>query len=219
VTDPAVEPTIERADDPVPRPEVWVLRHGATDWAEAGRHTGRTDLPLNAEGRAQAESLGRLLEGQRFDRVLVSPLGRARQTCELAGYGDQAQVCDDLLEFDYGDYEGLTTDRIRRQVPGWTIWTGRCPGGETLDQVAGRADAVIADVLARASADGSSGADGSGGSARVALFAHGHILRILTARWCRLDPADGSCFALDTATLSTLGWEHEYPTIHRWNAT
>jgi broad specificity phosphatase PhoE len=199
------------------RPRVWVLRHGDTDWADAGRHTGRTDLPLNAAGRAEAEALGRLLEGQRFSRVLVSPLGRARTTCQLAGFGSQAEVCDDLLEFDYGDYEGLTTEQIRQQVPGWTIWTGACPGGETLDEVATRADRVIAEVLA----DSPRPATSSGDDRRepdVALFAHGHILRVLAARWCELSPVEGRRFALDTATLSTLGWEHEYRTIRRWNA-
>jgi broad specificity phosphatase PhoE len=190
---------------PAVEPQVWVLRHGATDWAESGRHTGRTDLPLNQQGREQATELGRLLAGRPFARVLVSPLGRARDTCALAGYGDQAEACDDLLEWDYGDYEGLTTDQIRHQVPGWTIWNGGCPGGETIDQVATRADRVIA--TARDAVDGP-----------VALFAHGHILRVLTARWCGLDPVEGSCFALDTATISVLGWEHEYPTLRRWNS-
>ncbi len=186
-------------------PQVWVLRHGATEWATQGRHTGRTDIPLDAEGEAQARDLGRLLDGQRFDQVLVSPLVRARETCRLAGFADQAEVCHDLLEWDYGDYEGLTSDQIRQQVPGWTIWTGGCPGGETIEAVATRADRVIERVRGRSSGD-------------VALFAHGHILRVLTARWCALDPVEGRCFALDTATRSTLGWEHEYPTVLRWNS-
>jgi broad specificity phosphatase PhoE len=186
-------------------PQVWVLRHGATEWADQGRHTGRTDIPLDAEGEAQARDLGRLLDGQRFDQVLVSPLLRAQETCRLAGFGDQAEVCHDLLEWDYGDYEGRTTDQIRQEVPGWTIWTGGCPGGETIEAVATRADRVIDRARGRSSGD-------------VALFAHGHILRVLTARWCGLDPIEGRCFALDTATLSTLGWEHEYPTVHRWNS-
>jgi len=189
-----------------PGPVVWVLRHGATEWAESGRHTGRTDLPLDDRGRAEAEALGRVLDQQPFDRVLVSPLRRARTTCELAGYGNQAEICDDLVEWDYGDYEGLTTEQIRERVPGWTIWTGGCPGGETIDQVAARADRVIAAMGAPAQ------------PRSVALFAHGHILRILTARWLDLAPATGSAFALDTATVSMLGWEHEYPTILRWNS-
>ena len=137
-------------------PWVWVLRHGATEWATTGRHTGRTDLPLDAEGRDQARELGRLLDGRRFARVLVSPLARARTTCELAGYGEAAETCDDLVEWDYGDYEGLTTAQIRQQAPGWTIWTGGCPGGETIEAVAARADRVIARVLAEPGADGES---------------------------------------------------------------
>ena len=194
--------------DPGPTPagsQVWVLRHGATEWARQGRHTGRTDIPLDAEGRAEAQELGRLLAGQRFDRVLVSPLSRAGETCELAGYGAQAEECGDLLEWDYGDYEGLTTQEIRAHVPGWTIWTGTCPGGESIEAVAARADRVIATIRLA-------------GESQVALFAHGHILRMVTARWCGLAPVEGRCFALDTATRSTLGWEHEHPTVLRWNA-
>src|SRR5262249_43943063 len=135
------------------------MRHGATEWSTAGRHTGRTDVPLTPEGEDQARSLGARLAGRAFDLVLVSPLGRARRTCELAGYGDVAEVDPDLLEFDYGDYEGLTSAQIRESVPGWTIWTGSCPNGETLAQVATRADRVIDRVRA-------------GGAVDVALFAH-----------------------------------------------
>ncbi len=194
------------AGSPIPvGPQVWVLRHGATQWATQGRHTGRTDLPLDAEGEDEARELGRLLAGQLFDQVLVSPLLRAQQTCRLAGYGAQAEVCDDLVEWDYGDYEGLTTEEIRQQVPDWTIWTGGCPGGETIEAVANRADRVISRVR-------------EASPTTVAVFAHGHILRVLTARWCGLDPVEGRCFALDTATRSTLGWEHEYPTVLRWNS-
>jgi broad specificity phosphatase PhoE len=186
-------------------PDLWVLRHGATEWATQGRHTGRSDIPLDADGRAQAIELGRLLDGQAFDEVLVSPLSRAQETCWLAGYGDGAETCDDLLEWDYGDYEGLTSEQIRQRVPGWTIWTGTCPGGETIEAVAARADRVVARVRGRS-------------SGQVALFAHGHILRVLTARWCGLDAVEGRRFALDTATRSTLGWEHEYATVLRWNS-
>jgi len=182
------------------------MRHGATEWSAAGRHTGRTDLPLTPEGEAQARRLGRRLGGRRFDLVLVSPLGRARRTCELAGYGEVAEPDADLAEFDYGDYEGLTTEQIREITPGWTLWTGACPGGETLADVAARADRVVDRVRSVASGD-------------VALFAHGHILRILTARWCGLEPAEGRCFSLDPATRSVLGWEHEYPSVRTWNET
>ena len=137
--------------------------------------------------------------------MLVSPLARARRTCELAGLGDRAEVDADLLELDYGDYEGLTTEQIDRDRPGWTIWTGDCPGGETLDDVARRVERVIERVR-----------DATGD---VALFAHGHVLRVLTARWCDLPPADGRCFSLGTSTVSVLGWEHEAGTVERWNAT
>ena len=182
---------------------VWVLRHGATEWSVNGRHTGRTDLPLSPAGRAQAEAVGRLLAGRPFARVLVSPLARAAATCALAGYGDAAETDDDLAEWDYGRYEGITSQEIRQTVPGWTVWTGTCPEGETIGQIAARADRVIARVLA---------ADGD-----VALFAHGHILRVLTARWCQLDAIEGRRFPMDTGTINVLGWEHEYPVIQRWN--
>ena len=185
------------------RHQVWVLRHGATEWSVNGRHTGRTDLPLTDEGRAEATALAPLLGGRRFALVLVSPLERARETCRLAGYAEVAVVDDDLLEWDYGRYEGVTSSEIRETVPGWTVFTGDCPDGETIAQVAARADRVIARALA---------ADGD-----VALFAHGHILRVLTARWCQLDAVEGRRFPLETATLNILGWEHEYPVIRRWN--
>jgi broad specificity phosphatase PhoE len=182
------------------------MRHGTTEWSESGRHTGRTDLPLTTEGEAEARRLGDLLAGRPFALVLVSPLARARRTCELAGYGGRAETTADLIEFDYGDYEGLTTEQIRTTAPGWTIWTGSCPGGESLEQVAARADRVVERIRALPAGD-------------VALFAHGHILRVLAARWCDLDPAEGRCFSLDTARLSVLGWEHEYPTLRQWNAS
>lgn len=185
------------------RHEVFVVRHGATEWSQNGRHTGRTDLPLLPAGEAEAASTGRLLHGRPFALVLVSPLSRARRTCELAGYLDQAEVTDDLVEWDYGSYEGITTKEIRRTVPGWTVWDGAIPGGESIDEIAARADRVIARMRA---------ADGD-----VALFGHGHSLRVLAARWCDLPPVEGRRFPLETATLSVLGWEHEYPTIRAWN--
>ena len=181
------------------------MRHGATEWSVAGRHTGRTDLPLTSEGEDQARRLGERLAGRRFALVLVSPLTRARRTCELAGYGAVAQVDGDLAEFDYGDYEGLTSAQIRESEPGWTIWTDTCPRGETLGEVAARADRVIERVRAVGSGD-------------VALFAHGHVLRILAARWCDLDATEGRRFSLDPATWSVLGWEHDDPTVRTWNA-
>lgn len=183
--------------------QIVVVRHGATEWSDARRHTGRTDLPLTDEGREQARAVGRLLEGQSFALVLTSPLQRARETCQLAGYGDAALETDDLLEWDYGDFEGLTTPQIREQVPAWTVWTHAIPNGETIERVAVRADRVI-DRALRAPGD-------------VALFAHAHILRVLTARWCHLPPQEGRRFVLATGTLSVLGWEHEYRGIRVWN--
>jgi broad specificity phosphatase PhoE len=186
------------------RPHLFVIRHGATEWSRNGRHTGITDLPLLPEGEEQARATALLVAGQEFALVLTSPLQRARHTCELVGLGDQAEIDDDLREFDYGSYEGVTTAKIRETVPGWTVWTHPCPGGETLDQAAVRVDRVI--ERARAA------------SGDVAVFAHGHILRILTARWCDLDPIEGRRFVLHTATLSELGWERDDPAIILWNS-
>lgn len=185
------------------RHEVFVVRHGATEWSRNGRHTGRTDLPLLPDGEAEATATGELLHGRPFARVFVSPLSRARRTCELAGYLDQAENCDDLLEWDYGDYEGITTKEIRETVPGWTVWDAPIPNGESIDQVSARADRVIA--MTRA-------IDGP-----VAWFAHGHILRVIAARWCELAASEGKRFPLETGSLNILGWEHEYPTLRVWN--
>jgi probable phosphoglycerate mutase len=183
--------------------EVALVRHGATEWSRDGRHTGRTDLPLLDDGRREAEAIGRLLAGRSFALVLVSPLERARETCRLAGFGDRAEVEPDLREWDYGAYEGITTQEIRESVPGWTVWTHRVPDGETIAQVAARAERVIARARA------------AGGD--VALFAHAHILRVLTARWCELPPEEGRRFPLGTGTLSVLGFEREYTGVRLWN--
>lgn len=183
--------------------QVFVIRHGATEWSKNGRHTGTTDLPLLPEGEEQAKATAELLRGRRFALVLSSPLRRARCTCELAGLADQAEITDDLKEWDYGDLEGLTTAQIREAHPGWTVWDGPVPNGETIADVAARADRVI--ERARA-------ANGS-----VALFGHGHMLRVLAARWCELDAIEGRRFPLDTATMNILGWEHEYSTVQVWN--
>ena len=187
-----------------PRHEVVLVRHGATEWSRSGQHTGTTDLPLLPEGEDAARAVAPVLAERDFALVLVSPLQRARRTCELAGLGGAAVVEPDLLEWDYGEVEGRTTAEVQAERPGWSIWTGPVPGGETLEQVADRADRVI--ERARA-------ADGD-----VALFAHGHILRILAARWCEWRPRAGKRLPLDTATISILGWEHDYPTLRRWNA-
>lgn len=192
-------------DDPDARPTLWLVRHGETEWARLGRHTGRTDVPLTATGQEQARALGRCLTSHRFALVLTSPLSRATETAALAGYGDRAITDPDLREWDYGRLEGRLTDEIRADYPGWTIWHGPWPDGETADQVAGRADRVIA--RARAAAG------------EVLIFGHGHQLRVLAARWLALPPASGGLFALGTATISILGWEHETAVIETWNET
>lgn len=185
------------------RQELWLIRHGETEWSVAKRHTGRTDIPLTPTGERQAAALGRSLAGRRFALVLCSPLRRARQTCELAGYGEVATMTDDLLEWDYGVYEGKTTKEIRLEQPGWSIWTASVAKGESIEQVGCRAQRVIQLALA------------SGGD--VVLFAHAHILRILTACWLGLPPDAGQLFVLRTASISVLGFEHETPVMTQWN--
>lgn len=185
--------------------ELWLIRHGETEWSRSGAHTGRTDLPLTDGGRRKAAAVGRRLGGRPFALVLTSPLQRARETCRLAGYGDVAQIEANLCEWNYGDYEGRTTADIRKEAPDWNLWTCGAPHGETIEQVAARAQAAIG----RATRTGGD----------VALFAHGHILRILTARWLDLPPADGRLFALDTASLSVLGYERDARVIRQWNET
>ncbi len=185
-------------------PLLYVVRHGATEWSRSGQHTGRTDLPLLAEGEEQARATGSLLSGIDFSLVLCSPLQRAQRTCELAGLLDRAVIDTDLQEWDYGDYEGVTTPTIRESVSGWTVWSGTCPNGETIEQVSTRADRVIERVRNE--------------SGNVIVFAHGHFLRVLTARWCELDPVEGQRFILDPATLSILGWERETPAVRQWNS-
>ncbi len=186
--------------------ELWLVRHGETEWSRSGAHTGRTDIPLTETGRGQAAAVGRYLNGCRFDLVLVSPLQRARETCRLAGY-ENALVDPNLSEWDYGDYEGRTTAQIQSGRPEWSLWTDGVPNGETAAQVAARADHVIANVKARTPSV----------AGDVLLFAHGHILRVLTARWLGLPPQGGRLFALGTASVSTLGYERETPVITRWN--
>jgi probable phosphoglycerate mutase len=181
--------------------EIWLVRHGETEWSRSGQHTSRTDLPLTAEGERQAEGLKLVLAGHSFAQVLSSPMKRAVETCRLVGFAPE--VSDDLREWDYGDYEGLTTPEIQKRVPGWTIFTGAVPNGETLGQVAARADRVIA----RASAV----------KGDIALFGHGHLFRILAARWIGLDPTAGRLLALSTASLSVLGYERETRVIRLWN--
>jgi probable phosphoglycerate mutase len=182
---------------------LWLIRHGETQWSLSGAHTGRTDLPLTAAGRKNAAAVGRFLAGRRFDLVLTSPLARARGTCRLAGYAAQGQIEPNLREWDYGDYEGRSTAEIQRERPGWSLWSDGVPNGESIDQVAARASSVI---------DRTSGAEGD-----VALFAHGHVLRILTACWLGLPPDAARLFALGTGSVSILGYERETRVITRWN--
>lgn len=192
---PAAPQAVER--------QLWLVRHGSTEWAETGRHTGRTDIPLNETGREQAVELGERLRGRPFALVLTSPLSRASDTARLAGFADVAEVDDDLREWDYGDVEGMRTDEIRERHPGWTIWRGPWSGGEAIDDIRARADRVLTRVRA---------VDGD-----VLVFSHGHLLRVLAARWLGLEPTGGGMLALSTATISLLGWEREAPVIERWN--
>jgi broad specificity phosphatase PhoE len=185
--------------------ELWLARHGETEWSRSGRHTGTTDIPLTDRGRDAAKRLGEKLRGEAFDLVLTSPLARARDTCALAGFGDGAVLTPDLVEWNYGEYEGITTEQIRETVPDWTVFTHGCPGGETAAQVGERVDRVIETVRAL-------------GSGRAIAFAHGHLLRVLGARWVELAPTDGARLVLDTATVSILGWDKETPAIRQWNA-
>jgi broad specificity phosphatase PhoE len=185
--------------------ELWLIRHGETEWSLSGAHTSRTDIPLTDRGRERAQKIREYLQGKSFSLVLASPLQRARETCRIAGFGDVAQIDNDLVEWDYGVYEGRTTKDIQKEIPGWSVWTSPIVGGETLDQVAERARRVIA----RAAAKGG----------RVALFAHGHILRILAACWIESPPIMGSRLALSTGAISTLGFEHQTRVITMWNRT
>ena len=185
--------------------QLWLLRHGATEWALNGRHTGCTDLPLLPEGEAEASSLSPILGQQPFAAVFSSPLQRARRTCELAGLGDQMQICDDIIEWNYGDYEGVTTTTIRHTVPNWTVWSHGCPGGEDAQQVEARCERAIRTALAVP------------GAGDVALFAHGHILRALAGTWLGLGTCGGQLLPLATASVSILGWERDIRAIQRWN--
>ncbi len=187
------------------QPELWLARHGETEWSRDGRHTGKTDLPLTEAGERAAWALGDRLAGTSFDLVVTSPLARARDTARLAGFGDRAVVEPDVREWDYGEYEGRTTPDIRTEVPGWTVWKDPVPGGESAEQVGARADRVIERIREDV-------------AERALIVAHGHFLRVLGARWIGLSPRDGAHFLLDVATVSVLGWERETPTFDRWNS-
>jgi probable phosphoglycerate mutase len=183
--------------------ELWLVRHGETEWSRDGRHTSVTELDLTDAGVEVAQTLRERLAECTFDLVLSSPRRRALRTAELAGFGD-VEVDEDLVEWDYGDYEGITTAEIRETVPGWTVWTHETPGGETADQVTERLDRVVAKVR-------------SAGE-RVLVFGHGHSLRALTARWIEQPVGEGRFFKLDTATVSRLGYERDFPVVLCWNS-
>jgi probable phosphoglycerate mutase len=185
------------------RSQVLLVRHAATEWSVAGRHTGRTDLPLTAQGRQAATQTARRLADHTFESVLCSPLRRARETCELCGLAAQAQIVDQLLEWDYGEYEGLTTKEIQERRPGWTLWRDGCPGGESPAQVGARADVVIASLSTL--------------RGQAAIFAHGHILRVLAARWIEAEPRLGARLMLSTGAIGVLGYEHGAGALRRWN--
>jgi probable phosphoglycerate mutase len=186
-------------------PKIYLARHGETEWSLSGQHTGRTDIPLTERGERNARSLGERLQGTHFTRVLTSPLQRAKRTCELAGFGKQAESDRELVEWDYGEYEGRRTADIRKERPGWYLFRDGCPGGETLDAVGARADRVLTRLRA------------AGGD--VLLFSHGHFLRVLGARWLGLPVSDARLLLLTTASLSILGYEHnlEEPVLRLWN--
>jgi broad specificity phosphatase PhoE len=184
--------------------EAVLVRHGETEWSRDARHTGHTDVPLTDEGRRQAERLRDALGDWSFTRVLASPLGRALDTCRLAGFGDRAELSDALLEWDYGDYEGETTAQIRERRPDWNLWRDGCPGGESAADLGARVDPLVSELKA---------SEGD-----VAVFAHGHLLRVMAARWVQLPPEAGARFWLATATISVLGFERETAAFRRWNA-
>jgi broad specificity phosphatase PhoE len=183
--------------------QLWLIRHGETEWSLSGAHTSRTDIPLTARGKERAEKIRDYLAHRKFSLVLTSPLARARETCRIAGYGDVAQIDDNLREWDYGIYEGRTTAEIRKEQPEWSIWDSPVPEGEPVEHVAARTQKVI------------DRASQSGG--QVALFAHAHVLRILAATWLGLRARDGRLLALGTGSVSTLGYERETRVISTWN--
>ena len=192
-------------DDELPCAQLWLVRHGETAWSASGRHTSHTDVSLTERGRARAAELRTRLAGIDFDLVLTSPLERARETCTLAGFGEQAVIVDDLREWGYGSGEGLTTAQIRETSPDWDLWTHDLPGSEPAAEVGARADRVIARARE------------AGG--RTIAFSHGHLSRVIGARWIDLLVADGARLGLDTAAVSVLSWERDRHVLHRWNDT
>ena len=185
--------------------KVVLVRHAETEWSLSGRHTSVTDLPLTKEGRSKAKTIGALLEGRRFELVLTSPMKRSVETCQIAGLGEPAQIREGLVEWNYGDYEGLTTKQIRERRSDWLLWTDGAPGGEDPFEVRSRVDDIIDEVCTF--------------RGDVAIFSHGHLLRALAARWITLSVAEGRLFRLSTGSMSTLGWEREIRVIDEWNRT
>ena len=188
----------------MPSQQVYLIRHAETEWSLSGRHTGITDVPLTESGREKAKLLAPVLAVESFALALTSPLERARKTCELAGFGESAEIDRDLMEWNYGEYEGLTSGQIRARAPGWSLFRDGCPGGESPELVGVRVDRVIGRVRVT--------------EGHVVLFAHGHILRAFAARWLGLPVAAGGNFLLDTATLNILGFNLDIPAVKRWNA-
>jgi broad specificity phosphatase PhoE len=189
-----------------PLPRVFLIRHGETEWSKAGRHTGRTDIALTSHGEEQALSVGRRIQALQFNRVFTSPLQRARATARLAGLGALLEIDPDLLEWDYGEYEGRRTDEIQSDRPGWNVFQDGCPKGESLRDVSARADQVVQRVRAL--------------TGNVALFAHAHVLRVVAARWLRLDALAARAFLLYPAGIGVMGYEHgneDEPVVIRWN--
>jgi probable phosphoglycerate mutase len=186
-------------------PEIHLVRHGETEWSLSGRHTGRSDIPLTAKGEAAAREVGSRLAGKGFTAVWSSPSQRARNTCELSGFGAGAIVKDDLAEWDYGAYEGITTKEIQASLPGWQLFRDGCPKGEAAADVGARADRITSELRQA--------------NAPILIFSSSHFLRVLGARWLGLPPTDGARFILDTASISVLGYEHDLtePVIRRWN--
>lgn len=182
-----------------------LLRHGQTEWTISGRHTGRSDIELTEAGREEARAAGRRLEGMKFDRVVTSPMHRAVETCRLAGFGDGATTDDALMEWDYGEYEGITTAEIQETVPDWSLFVQGCPGGESAADVGARVDPLV-----------DSAREGEG---NWLFAAHGHVLRVVGARWVGLPPEDGVMLNLGTAAVCFLGFEHDRPVITHWNLT
>jgi broad specificity phosphatase PhoE len=196
---------VHATDETLSRPELWLIRHGETEWSLSGRHTGRTDIPLTDHGREQARALAPTLALQRFDTVLTSPMRRAIETCHLAGLGENAKQEPDLREWDYGTYEGRTTNEIRADAPGWTVWDSPIPEGESIDAIQARAQALIRKLLAT--------------PGRIALFSHAHFLRVFAGVWIGDSAALGAHLMLDTATIGILGFERECRAIRQWNVS